>query len=116
MTTDLRIVVDTNVFVSQLILPRSKPSEAVRAAFDPYVSAEVRLEEVRRLATLVEPVRIWRRVRICRDPKDGMLLEIAVNGTASHVVTGDADLLDLKAFEGVPIMKPGDFLLQMRAR
>jgi putative PIN family toxin of toxin-antitoxin system len=138
MTTDLRIVVDTNVFVSQLILPRSKPSEAVRAAlrlgklltsedqlrelfdvvmrpkFEPYVSAEVRLEEVRRLATLIEPVRIVRRVRVCRDPKDDMLLEIAINGGASHIVTGDTDLLDLKAFDGVPILKPADFLMRMR--
>ncbi|MBV8410946.1 MAG: hypothetical protein JOY64_25190 [Alphaproteobacteria bacterium] len=69
MTTDLRIVVDTNVIVSQLILPKSTPAQAMRAAlrlgkvltaqaqlrelfdvamrpkFGAYVSAEIRLEE-----------------------------------------------------------------------
>src|SRR5262249_35681949 len=93
MTLDLRVVVDTNVFASQLILPRSKPSEAMRVVlrlgklltseqqlrelfdvvlrpkFEPYVSAEVRLQEVRRLATLVEPVQIVRRVRYAAIPK-----------------------------------------------
>jgi len=32
MTPELRAVVDTNVLISQLLLPQSKPSEAVRAA------------------------------------------------------------------------------------
>lgn len=112
MTTELRVVVDTNVLVSQLIRPQSKPSEAVRVVlrlgvlltsaehlkeffdvvmrrkFDAYVSRDIRLEQIRRLAELTEPVRILRRIRLCRDPNDDKLLEIAVNGRASHLVTG----------------------------
>ena len=134
MTTEFRVVVDTNVLVSQLLRPQSKPSEAVRVVlrlgvlltsaehlkelfdvvmrrkFDIYVDRETRLQQVRRLAELTEPVRIGRRVRLCRDPKDDMLLEIAVNGRASHLVTGDSDLLQLDPFEGVRILTPSAFL------
>ena len=80
MTIELRVVVDTNVLISQLLRPQSKPSEAVRVVlrlgvlltsaehlkelfdvvmrqkFDAYVSRDVRLEQVRRLAELTEPV------------------------------------------------------------
>jgi len=135
MTTEFRVVVDTNVLISQLLRPQSKPSEAVRVAlrlgvlltsvehlkeffdvvmrrkFDAYVDRDTRLEQVRRLAELTEPVRIARRVRLCRDPKDDMLLEIAVNGRASHLVTGDLDLLQLDPFEGVRIVTPSAFLI-----
>jgi putative PIN family toxin of toxin-antitoxin system len=134
MTTELRVVLDTNVIVSQLLLPRSVPAAAVRLAlrhgivlssaahmrelfevaarpkFNAYISMERRLEEVRRLAGLIEPVQIVRRVKACRDPKDDILLEIAVNGRASHIVTGDTDLLVLGPFEGISIVDPAAFL------
>ncbi len=35
---------------------------------------------------------------ICRDPKDNFLLSLAKDGKASHLITGDKDLLDLKRF------------------
>jgi len=83
----------------------------MRSKFDAYVPADVLLEELRRVAGLAEPVRIVRRIRLCRDPKDDMLLEIAANGRASHLVTGDADLLRLDPFEDVRIVTPAAFLL-----
>jgi putative PIN family toxin of toxin-antitoxin system len=135
MTTELRVVVDTNVLISQLLRPQSQPSQAVRLVlrrgvlltsaehlrelfdvvmrrkFDAYVAPDVRLDQIRRLAALAEPVRIVRRIRLCRDEKDDMLLEIAANGGASHLVTGDDDLLHLDPFESVRIVTPSEFLL-----
>lgn len=135
MTIDLRVAVDTNVLISQLLRPQSQPSEAVRLAlrrgtlltsqqhlrerfdvvmrpkFDAYVPADIRLGQIQRLAALAEPIHIARRVRLCQDPKDDMLLEIAANGRASHLVTGDSDLLRLDPFEGVRIVTPAAFLL-----
>lgn len=134
MGAELRVVIDTNVFISQLLMPKSLPAAVVRLAlrrgavlssaehlrelfdvalrpkFDAYASREVRIEQVRRLAELVEPVQIIRRINQCRDSKDNMLLEIAVNGRASCIVTGDDDLLALDPFEGVPVVKPAHFL------
>lgn len=51
-----------------------------------------------------------RRITICRDPKDNMFLEAAAAGSADFIVSGDDDLLDLEAFEGIPIVKPFEFL------
>ncbi len=46
----------------------------------------------------------------CRDPTDDKFLEAAVVAKASHVVTGDADLLDLGSHEEIQIVSPADFV------
>ena len=55
-------------------------------------------------------IEIVERVTACRDPDDDMFLEVAVNGRATHIVTGDKDLLALHPFRGIPILTPADFL------
>ena len=40
-----------------------------------------------------------------RDPKDLLVLAAAVAARADAIVTGDDDLLSMKSFEGIPIMK-----------
>lgn len=47
---------------------------------------------------------------VCRDPKDNMLLELAVAGQAEVVVSGDKDILDLGEFEGIFMELPANFL------
>jgi putative PIN family toxin of toxin-antitoxin system len=34
-------------------------------------------------------------VAVCRNPKDDFLLSLATDGKATHLVTGDSDLLEL---------------------
>ena len=51
------------------------------------------------------------RIVVCRDPKDDHVLELAVNGQATCVVSGDNDLLTLHPFRDIPILKPAEFLL-----
>ncbi|MDP6501994.1 MAG: putative toxin-antitoxin system toxin component, PIN family, partial [Planctomycetota bacterium] len=43
-------------------------------------------------------------------PKDDKFLELAVSGAASHIVTGDQDLLVLNPFRGISIVTPRQFL------
>jgi uncharacterized protein len=50
------------------------------------------------------------QITACRDPKDDKFLSLAVCGQATHIVTGDADLLALHPFQGVQIVTPGRFL------
>ena len=57
-----------------------------------------------------EVVEVIDSVRACRDPKDDRILELAVNGNADCIVTGDGDLLVLNPFRGVAVMMPADFL------
>ena len=46
---------------------------------------------------------------VCRDPDDDKILGTAVSGACSCIVTGDNDLLVLKQFRGIDILKPADF-------
>ena len=50
------------------------------------------------------------QIKACRDPKDDKFLELAVSGRATHVVTGDNDLLALDPFRNIPIVSPKTFL------
>jgi len=45
-----------------------------------------------------------------RDPEDNMVLECAIAGKAQYIVTGDKDLLVLKTFRGIQIVRASDFL------
>jgi putative PIN family toxin of toxin-antitoxin system len=51
-------------------------------------------------------------IRACRDPKDDKFLELAVDGRADLMVSGDQDLLALHPFRGIPILTPTQFLEQ----
>jgi putative PIN family toxin of toxin-antitoxin system len=134
MATEPRIVIDTNTYVSRLLAPGSVPARAVdramsealtlvseatmeeladvlsRRKFDPYVSLEERKTFLRFLGGMVEVVPITRRFRACRDPKDDKFLDVAVNGEATTIITGDADLLALDPFQGVTIVKPAQYM------
>lgn len=46
---------------------------------------------------------------ICRDPDDDQVLASAVSGNVDCLISGDEDLLVLKNFQGLPIIRPGDF-------
>ena len=45
-----------------------------------------------------------------RDPDDNAVLESALEGNAKYVVTGDLDLLELKNFRGIEIVRASEFL------
>jgi predicted nucleic acid-binding protein len=50
----------------------------------------------------------------CRDPKDNFLLELAIDGNAHFLLTGDNDLLDIKQIGKTSIIKVQDFLSAMQ--
>jgi len=129
-----RIVADTNCLVSRLLLPASILGQAVRKAvdtalllvseatmeeladvlsrskFDRYVSLEDRQQFLRLLGRVSEFVPVVYRVRECRDPKDDKFLEVALNGKADVILTGDADLLALRPWQNIAILSPADYL------
>lgn len=51
-------------------------------------------------AVLVEVIE---KVQECRDPKDEKILELALNGGAEYIISGDKDLLVLNPFRDVKI-------------
>jgi putative PIN family toxin of toxin-antitoxin system len=129
-----RVVIDTNVLISGLLLATSTPAQAVDKAvtnaqlvatmetlrelieklhspkFDRYVRNERRDALLERVTSLVEIIDVLQTIRASRDPKDGKFLEAAVNGRADVIVTGDTDLLDLNPFRGIAIVTPAAYL------
>lgn len=49
----------------------------------------------------------------CRDPKDNKFLALAVSGQATHLVTGDQDLLILHPYRSTSILTPRQFLAEI---
>lgn len=129
-----RVVLDTNTLISGVLLADSVPGQAVRQAvtddqllmseeslyeladvlsrkkFDRYISVEDREEFVRLVLRVAEIVPIVTAVHACRDETDNRILEVAVNGDADLIVSGDQDLLILNPFRGIPVRKPGDYV------
>jgi len=130
----VRVVFDTNVLVSALLFENSTPAQAFFAAlkrgkvllsaplaeeinriiyrpkFDRYLTDEQRADFITALVESSVLVEIKETITACRDPKDNMVLELAVSGQAEVIVTGDEDLLILNPFEEIAILNPKDFL------
>jgi uncharacterized protein len=130
----LRIVIDTNMFVSTSIARSSIPAEAVakglrmgtvlgsldtwheledvlmRSKFDKYRTADLRRDFLQYLQVALELISVHTTVQICRDPKDDKLLALALDGNADIIVTGDKDLLTLHPFRGIAIITPAAYL------
>jgi uncharacterized protein len=130
----MRTVIDTGVAVSAVLLPRSVPRRAFDAAssqsqllvsaatiaelddvlrrpkFNEYVSEVQRLEFLATLIERAEAINVFDVVTECRDPDDDKFLELAISGKATHIVTGDTDLLALHPFRGIAILRPQAFL------
>lgn len=47
----------------------------------------------------------------CRDPKDNFILEMALNGKADFIITGDSDLLELNPYKEIKIIKFSEFIV-----
>ena len=128
------IVVDTNTFVSTIIGEFSIPAKAVEAAivsgtllraidtwneledvlmrnkFDRYQAADVRRAFLDFLDLAMESISVHTTLAVSRDPKDDKFLELAIDGHADMIITGDNDLLTLHPFRGVHIITPADYL------
>ncbi len=112
-----RVVPDTNVMISAVLRPGSVPAQALSHAIRhdqiiastasiaeltavlrrPKFSRDLTLTEVefhlKRLTAVFEVVEVTQTVRDCVDPKDDMILELALSGRADVILSGDDHLL-----------------------
>jgi uncharacterized protein len=132
----VRAVIDTNVFISGLMLPQSIPGRIInawRTGHFSLVLSEPMLSEIssvlsypkirkrigwddntiNRYLTLlrfeaeVADIRLT-KAHVPRDAKDNMVLATLIASKADCLVTGDLDLLTLA--ETYPIISPADFV------
>jgi putative PIN family toxin of toxin-antitoxin system len=129
----MRVVVDTNIFISAAMKRHSTPHDVLRLATEEHVILKSSATEQELLNTLqrprlapliapelrvwigqvmasAEPVQIIEQVEACRDVRDDKFLELAVNGAAEIIVSGDRDLLALHPFRGIPIVTAAVFM------
>ena len=126
----MRVVVDTNVWVSRLLLANSVAARAVDAAlassqvivseplieeladvlgrekFDRYVSLADRQEFLRRVLQVATTLPVLTEVADCRDPDDNRLLALPLDSESDCILTGDQDLLTMNPWRGIEIISP----------
>ncbi|MBW4465114.1 MAG: putative toxin-antitoxin system toxin component, PIN family [Pegethrix bostrychoides GSE-TBD4-15B] len=134
MSSERLFVLDTNVIVSALLAKEGKARRALdkaqqnglllmslpvlaeleevltRPKFDKYLTVTERKLFLSGFVKTVQFVEIEETIKICRDPKDDKYLELAINGKATCLVSGDADLLVLNPFAGISILTVQVFL------
>lgn len=129
----VRIVLDTNLWISylisdrliqldqlfednqiQLLFSRQQIVEftnvARRPKFQKYFSSEKIVWLLDSFEVYGEEVEVTTEVTACRDVKDNFLLALAQDGSADYLVTGDEDLLVLGKFGSTEIVRYSDFI------
>jgi uncharacterized protein len=77
-------------------------------------SPERCLADIQTLAVVVAPEPL--PTPVCRDPDDDEILALALAAQADLIISGDTDLLALKAFRSIPIVTPAEALRRVNAQ
>jgi len=72
-------------------------------------NVESLMVKIRARAILIEVIS---EINACRDPKDNFLLSLSVDGNATHLLTGDKDLLILQKFGNTKILSITEYLAE----
>lgn len=135
----MKIVIDTNVFVSSFLNPKGTPRRIIdlwkRGIVTLCLCAEILAEylevlsrfglagepELRELLDLfkarqgIDFVVIDNDLHaIEADPADDKFLECALKASAACIVSGDKHLKGLQVYKGVPILSPYEFMTSLR--
>lgn len=129
----MRLVLDTNVLVSAILSPNSISAKVLnwgedngtilystdtlteilsvlrRSKFTKYIDPEDIDGLSIRIKTAWIFIEILNQVKLCRDAKDDKFIDLALNGNASHLITGDNDLLVLHPIQNISIINPRTF-------
>lgn len=127
----IKVVLDTNILLSAILfggIPGKIPDLWRKGIFDLVMSPELLAELVSTLRFKFDfPANLtneWEKllqentvhvlpeytIKVCRDPDDDKFLDVSLAAKAIYLVTGDQDLLSLKRYQNVRILKPAEFL------
>jgi putative PIN family toxin of toxin-antitoxin system len=128
----MTVVIDTNVWISGLVFG-GNPEKVIRYFVDGrffVITAEELLSELRRKisqrfplfapnqalleASIREEAMLVQlgtvQIAVSRDVDDNKFIETATIGKADYIMSGDKDLLDVKQYKNIKIIKPAEFL------
>ncbi|MEO7838627.1 MAG: putative toxin-antitoxin system toxin component, PIN family [Anaerolineales bacterium] len=130
---DLKVVMDTNVFVSAVFFS-GPPYQILKAwqsgEFELVVSQDI-LHEYRRvgqilaeehrkidlnpiLTFVVEHAKVYQPVKleepVCEDPDDDKFFACALASGSRVIISGDKHLLRVSGYEGIEVLKPREFV------
>jgi putative PIN family toxin of toxin-antitoxin system len=131
--TKHRLIIDTNLWISFLLTKDLSKLDSLlkgnhvillfskelleefitvtqRPKFKKYFSQIDIQNLLSKINTKADFITIKSQVTLCRDPKDNFLLALAKDGKASHLITGDKDLLVLKKIGKTEILSITDYL------
>jgi len=131
----VRVVFDTNIYISALAIPGGHAEEAyleaIRGTFELFTSVAILTETARVLQTkfdwtedevrtavqaISQTATVLRprpTLHILDDEPDNRILECAVAAQAEFVVSGDRHLLALKHHAGTAMISLADFLTKL---
>jgi putative PIN family toxin of toxin-antitoxin system len=129
----MTVVFDTNVYISGILFPgysRQAIELLIEGKVQVFISKEIINEiesvltskkfnfenekaeyitnEIEGIAQIIKPS--TKVLDVCRDEKDHIILECAIESKSEFIVTGDNDLLVLQEFMGIRIIKVREFL------
>lgn len=81
-----------------------------RSKFKRYFSLQDIEELMYKIRTKAQFVTVTSKLDYCRDPKDNFLLALAQDGKATHLLTGDKDLLVLEKIGKTKILTITEYL------
>lgn len=128
-----RVIIDTNLWISFLLTRDFSKFDSIIAdnkitlLFSEELLNEIieitqrikfkryfKLDEVESLILMIKTraifVDVTSEIQKCRDIKDNFLLSLSMDGKASHLLTGDKDLLILKKIGQTKIIKITEYL------
>ncbi len=115
----LKVVIDTNVFVSATITEKGKPSQILKAwqekKLEVIISPEI-LKEIGQIIfkSKIKKISFWtdkeRYQKAIKHAPGRKFLVVAVEGKADYIVSGDRHLRDLKIYKGIEIASVAEFL------
>jgi putative PIN family toxin of toxin-antitoxin system len=132
----LKIVLDTNVYISAAILGRVCEEIVQTCRFSNlqvFISKDI-IDEIEdklsykflwqdeqinlfleSIMEFCQIVKVNEKLTYIKDdPDDDKILECAVSADCNFIISGDKHLLKLKSYETMKILNPADFLLMLR--
>ncbi len=137
--TKHRVIIDTNLWISFLLTSDYSKIDplfssehivllfsqelvdefievAGRPKFRKYFSLADLEDLLTKVRTKAEFISVTSDIEICRDPKDNFLLALANDGKATHLLTGDKDILVLQKIGNTKIVTMTEYFSKSIAR